>query len=292
VATASCGSAGVVVAAGWVTADLEPRHLIAIGLGLASALVAQRVQLAWFAAGVARTEGTAWLSRIPPALSPLRRPLRAVTERLEASAQALADSRGREQLREVEMDALGDRLAALQTELDEVGADFADLLELVERGGPAAVPRIEAFRSVGRLRALADGPASRVAVGDVLAGIVARRPEVRGRIVVESALPALHAPAGLVEALVEALVNLLLPAGPVSVSGRVEGGLAVVILRAGRPVPESDPAAAVAARAARLLGGEVGRLDGAVVAAVPLTHVPGMRAVGGRHREWDLPDAV
>lgn len=252
----------------------------------------QRVQLEWFAAGVARSEGTAWLSRVPPALSPLRRPLRAVTVRLESSAQALADARGREQLREVELDALGDRLAALEAELDEARTDFAELLDVVERGGPGASQAVGAFRSVARLRALADGPPGLVAVGDVLTGIAARRPDARGRILVESTLPVLHAPVGLVEALFEALLDLLLPAGPVTVSGRLEGAMAVLVMRPRRPVPETDPSAAVALRAARLLGGELSRVDGALVAVVPLTHVPGMRAVADGRRDWRLPGAV
>lgn len=272
--------------------------VIGVVAGALAAVIVQRLQLAWFAAGIRRSEGVDWIDRVPTSLAALRRPLRAVEHQLSQHSAALDDATARERLRDVAVDALELEVDALDRALGESRADMAEVLGALDRAlassSPQAVLRRELveLRELVRLNVYAELPNDTVPVGDVLAEVVAGGVP-RGRVEVNGLLPTVTAPSPLLEALVRAMLGHALAVGEhvVVFSGVLDGAM-VALEVAGPARPEPTIHLAVARRVVSILGGDLQVKQDRLLVVIPARFVPGLRAITPIRMDWDLPEAM
>ncbi|MDH4119286.1 MAG: hypothetical protein OEW30_18040 [Acidimicrobiia bacterium] len=287
-------------ALGWIAvlAGVPTWFLVGVFAGAASAVVVQRIQLAWFAANISASDGVDWLDRVPVSLGAIRRPLRAVERQLSRGSEALQDAAARERLRDVTLDALELEVDTLDRALGDSREDMAEVLAAIDRALSSAAPQavlrreLVELRELVRLSVYAELPCDVVPLGEVVAGVVAGGVP-RGRVQVGGSLPSLAAPAPLVEALIRAVLGHALSVGEhvVAVTGSIDGALAVVDVEAPER-PEPTIHLSMARRAAAILGGDLIQGPERMILAVPLRFVPGVRAISPPVAPWDLPEAM
>jgi hypothetical protein len=272
--------------------------LAGLVVGVILAVMTQRIQLAWFASNITRTEGSDWIDRVPMSLGALRRPLRAIDRQMSARAAALQDAAAREQLREVTLDALEMEKDVLDRALGDSRQDMAEVLAALDRAlassAPQAVLRRELveLRELVRLNVYSELPVEVLPLGDVFAEVVAGGVP-KGRVQIAGTLPTIKAPAPLVEALVRALLGHALGAGEhmVVVKGSLDGAMVVVEME-GAIRPEPTIHLTMAARACSILGGDLLERTDRTVVIVPARFVANLRAVSPEEPTWDFPEAM
>lgn len=292
------GFGGVVLSAVAVALGTPVAAVVGVVAGALAAVTLQRIQLAWFAAGVRRSEGADWIDRVPTSLAALRRPLRAVEHQLSLRSAALDDATARERLRDVAVDALELEVDALDRALEDSRADMAEILGALDRALAAASPQsvlrreLVELRELVRLNVYAELPNDVVPVGDILAEIVAGGVP-RGRVEVNGLLPTITAPSALLEALIRAMLGHALAVGEhvVVFSGVLDGAM-VALEVAGPARPEPTIHLAVARRVVGILGGDLQEKKDRLLVVIPARFVPGLRAVTPTSVDWDLPEAM
>jgi hypothetical protein len=290
--------AGVSIGAVTVLLGVPVAAVGGIVVGVISAVMTQRIQLAWFAANVDRSQGTDWIDRVPISLGALRRPLRAIDRQMSAKSAALLDAAAREQLREVTLDALEMEREVLDRALGDSRQDMAEVLAALDRALASSAPQaalrreLVELRELVRLNVYAEFPNESVPLGDAFAEVVAGGVP-RGRVQVTGVLPSIDAPARLVEALVRALLGHALGVGEhlVTVKGVLDGAMIVVEIQ-GRVRPEPTIHLTMAERACSLLGGSLLEKPDRTVAIVPARFIPNLRAVTPDAGGWDFPEAI
>jgi hypothetical protein len=192
-------------------------------------------------------------------------------------------------LDDIQLEALRQRVEVMNEALDSARQDMMSLAEVADRVAPnlagAAVSRI------ARLPGLAEQEREPCPLGDLLAEVLVGSPS--GVWCLESDLPTVSAPRGLVTSLLAGLVEVGSTAvDQVRCRGRVEGGMAIVeiVLLAAVP-PETQVGFHVAQRAAALLGGRMsGEHAGAmdrIVCVIPIRFCPSMRMAAAP--DFDFP---
>lgn len=291
-------AAGLGVGAIAVTVGTPVGAVAGVMLGVVAAVTTQRIQLAWFASNIARSNGADWIDRVPVSLGALRRPLRAIERQIASRAIALQEAAVRDQLREVTLDALEMEREVLDRALGDSRQDMAEVLAALDRAlassAPLAVLRRELveLRELVRLNVYAELPSEVLQLGDVFAQVVAGGVP-RGRVKVTGTLPSIDAPAPLIEAMVRSLLGHALGAGEhaVIVKGILDGAMIVVEL-VGRLRPEPTIHLTMAERACSILGGDLIEKSDRVVAIVPARFLPNLRAVTPDTGDWDFPEAI
>lgn len=289
---------GAVVAVASITSGVAPAAVIGVVVGAVAAVVAQRLQLARFAAGVRRSEGADWIDRVPVSLAALRRPLRAVEQQLSVRSAALEDATARDRLRDVTVDALELEVDTLDRALGDARADMAEILGSLDRALAGSAPQAALRRELVELRELvrlsvyAELPNDVVRLGDVVAEVVSAGVP-RGRVQVSGPLPSMTAPSPLIEAMVRSVIGHALSMGEhvVDIAGTIDG--AMVVLEVSGPIrPEPTIHIALARRAVAILGGDVVEKRQRMMVVVPARFIPGLRAVTPQPLDWDLPEAM
>jgi hypothetical protein len=272
--------------------------IVGLFVGVIAAVMTQRIQLAWFASNINRSEGADWISRVPVSLGALRRPLRAIERQMSARAAALQDAAARERLREVTLDALEMERDALDRALRDSRRDMAEVLAVLDRALASTALRavlseeLVELRELVRLNVYSELPVEYVALGDMFAEVVAGGVP-RGRVMLTGTLPTIKAPALLIEALVRALLGHALGSGEqvVTVRGSVDGAMVIVEME-GPVRPEPTIHLTMAARACSILGGDLLEKPDRTIVIVPATFIPNLRAVSPAEPSWDFPEVM
>lgn len=291
-------TSGMILGVGAITVGAPLGAVVGLVLGAVGAVVVQRLQLAWFAANITRSEGRDWIDRVPTSLGALRRPLRAIEKQMSMRSEALQDAAARERLREVTLDALEMEKDVLDRALDDSRQDMAEVLAALDRAlgssAPQAILRRELveLRELVRLNVYAELPNDVVPLGDTIAAVV-EGGVPRGRVQVSGLLPTVDAPTPLVEALVRSLLGHALGAGEhvVAVKGLVDGAMVVMVIEAPTR-PEPTIHIAMARRSASILGGDLIEKPDRTIVVIPVRFVPNMRAIVPDGPPWDLPEAI
>lgn len=193
-------------------------------------------------------------------------------------------------LRNIEHDALLQRVVVTEESLDQMRDDMLSLASIAEKVSPDRAGYI--VSRLARLSALTEGVSQSCLLGEQLVEKLGSIDP--GTWVIEAALPTVSAPPALTEALMEGLVELGRAAiGEVRCSGAVDGGMALLQLNvfSGEAL-ETSVGFHVAQRAASLLGGGLwvrrrGAIDELLV-AIPRRYFPGPRAVRRQTLDFDL----
>jgi hypothetical protein len=289
---------GLVVVAAGIGLGVPTSAYIGGVVGMVLAVVVQRVELAWFAAGVRRSEGAEWMDRLPPSLAALRRPLRLVEEQIVGRVAELQDASARERLRDVAVDALEMEVDTLDRALDDARGDMAEVLAALDRSlgskRPDAVLRRELveLRELVRLNVYAELPSEEMSLGDCVAEVVAGGAP-RGSLVVAGSLPSIQAPPPLVEALIRAVVGIAMAGSeqPVELRGLMDGAMIVLIITSSGDIDESIHGA-LGRRAAGILGGDIAVRGGVTTVVVPRVFTPGVKPIRPAAIDWDFPEAI
>ncbi len=292
------------VAAGMVawTVTVPGWFLVGVLVGLAIGAVWTRSAVLRLAIHLRKSPPAEWEERLPEWAGPLGRLLRTAAAEAVARHEALRDALGREQLRDVELDVIGEQAEDLRRRLAERQDDFDFLVAGIKtalwnmRRRPAAEVVDELETLLDRLQRVAKAHAARlepptpVPLGDVVVEAVARLGLPRGRVVVGGSLPVVEAPGRLLLELVQGMMRAAVAGGdprPVTVSGQMDRGVAVLEVAdhgSSPPPPATDLLTddapgfdrLMALRAARLLGGDLvlETRDGANLqrAVIPVRH--------------------
>jgi len=257
--------------------------LVGVSIGLAVGVIWSRSAVLRLAIHLRKVPPADWEEHLPEWAGPLRRLLRAAAAEAVARHEALRDSLGREQLRDVELDVIGEQAEDLRRRLAERQDDFDYLVAAIKtalwnlRRRPAVEVIDELETLLDRLQRVTKAHAARlepstpIPLGDVVVEAVGHLGLPRGRVVVGGPLPVVEAPGRLLLELVQGMMRTAVAGGdprPVMVSGQMDRGVAVLeVLDHGSspPPPASDLLTddapgfdrLMALRAARLLGGDL-----------------------------------
>jgi hypothetical protein len=151
--------------------------------------------------------------------------------------------RARDQMHEIELERVRIRLAEMERMLDEELADRTAMLALfdsVDDADPAT--SLRTIKTRLRLRQQAAAPAETVPLGDVLVACVGGKGWAPGDLTVTGQLPTVVAPRELLCSVVAALFEAWSAIPPITIGGRIDGGLALVRFDGLGVQPEPDSA--------------------------------------------------
>ncbi len=311
------GGAAVGGAVWW--AGVSGWLLVGILVGLGVGVVWSRSAVLRLAIHLRKSPPSEWEQRLPEWAGPLRKLLRTAAAEAVSRHEALRDAIGREQLRDVELDVIGEQAESLRRRLAERQDDFDFLIAairtaLTDMRRRPALEVIDALETLlGRLQRITAAHAARLAtgepvpLGDVVVEAAARLQLPRGRVVVGGPLPVVEGPSELLLELVLGMVRTAAAGGdprPVVVTGQMDRGVAVVEVAdhgPGAPAPATDLLTdddvgfdhLMSLRAARLLGGDlvVERSGGRNLqrAMIPARHQPDAPRLAVRREDVDDP---